>query len=769
MSIVPQNPDSPLGHISPEHLDDLRRSGLTDKTISEGGFRTLTQDELRHEVGALANQVKSAFLIPYPGANGFHRVKLFPSLMGMKYSQPRGSACRFYMTPGANAVLKNPAVELFVIEGEKKALRLHQEGIAAIGVGGIWNWRTDKRPIDDFGRIDWCDRRVTLVPDSDTWTRDDLRQAVFALAKEIESRGGKAEVLKIPQGDGDDKVGADDYLQANPLDAFLTLPRYGVRHSVWSHTREWWREWIKSERQPSDKGATVVDVIPATEEVDGSVLFEEVRRFVSGHIVMKPEAALATALWIFQTWTLDAFTTAPILNVTSPAKRCGKTRLLEILGMLVKRPLAASNFSTAAVFRSIDKWHPTLLIDEADTFLSSNDELRGVLNSSHYRSGAFVVRCAGDDNEPTQFSTWSSKVVAGIGKLKADTLEDRSIRIPLERKARADSISHLIHHEAQAKTETLRRKLARWSADYLEDLRQRVGRIEAPADLDDRQQDNWRPLLAISELVGARDEARTAAVRFAREKSDEAAGTLLLQDFRELFKERGSPLTSEDVTKALGEMEERPWPEWRRGQPISAAQIARLLAPFGVGPHRIRRGGNRARGYEQAQFREAFERYLEPPKCPSVPDVDSKGLSGEIVSVPEEPKNNGASRVNSIGINKRDTGTLSRPSTEPETPRDSARKPYAPPSLRRLTSPVEVLRKFGGRLQRAPLLIAIRRESACSHEQAEAALDVQVDEGAIHANGEWYEVTANGDVAPGAPQRPLGGFDVPKPLDWREG
>jgi hypothetical protein len=166
---------------------------------------------------------------------------------------------------------------------------------------------------------------------------------------------------------------------------------------------------------------------------------------------MSREAVLATVLWVLHTWTLDAFSTAPILNVTSPAKRCGKTRLLEILGMLVKRPLAASNITAAAVFRSIDKWAPTLLVDEADTFLPKNDELRGVLNSSHYRSGAFVVRVVGEQLEPKQFSTWCAKAIAGIGKLGADTLEDRSIRIPLSRKSKGESVSRLVHAEAESR------------------------------------------------------------------------------------------------------------------------------------------------------------------------------------------------------------------------------------------------------------------------------------------------------------------------------
>lgn len=45
-------------------------------------------------------------------------------------------------------------------------------------------------------------------------------------------------------------------------------------------------------------------------------------------------------------------------------------------------------------------WKPTMLIDEADTFLCDNDELRGVLNTGHTRATAYVIRTVGEDHEP---------------------------------------------------------------------------------------------------------------------------------------------------------------------------------------------------------------------------------------------------------------------------------------------------------------------------------------------------------------------------------
>jgi hypothetical protein len=113
---------------------------------------------------------------------------------------------------------------------------------------------------------------------------------------------------------------------------------------------------------------------------------------------------------------------SPLLALTSPEKRCGKTTTLSLLTRLVPRPLLSSNISPAALFRIVEKYCPTLLIDEADSFLRDKEELRGILNSGHTRDAAYVVRTVGDDKEPCRFSTWAPKAVALIGRLSVQAL-----------------------------------------------------------------------------------------------------------------------------------------------------------------------------------------------------------------------------------------------------------------------------------------------------------------------------------------------------------
>ena len=139
-------------------------------------------------------------------------------------------------------------------------------------------------------------------------------------------------------------------------------------------------------------------------------------------------------------YAFSAWFASPFLCITSPTRRCGKTLLLIVLGALVPRRLLVSNVTPAMLFRAIEKFKPTLLIDEADTFIRENDELRGVLNSGHTRTTAIVIRAVGDDHDPRVFSTWCPKAIALIGKLPG-TLADRSIEVPMRRRTSASTSS----------------------------------------------------------------------------------------------------------------------------------------------------------------------------------------------------------------------------------------------------------------------------------------------------------------------------------------
>jgi hypothetical protein len=150
---------------------------------------------------------------------------------------------------------------------------------------------------------------------------------------------------------------------------------------------------------------------PWPDPVNGADLLNELSAIIRRYVVMSAYAADTAALWVVHTYLLKGFGISPRLAITSPEKRCGKTTLLDVLARLVMRPLPTSNATTAAIFRVVEMRQPTLLIDEADTFLKENVELRGILNSGHRKGGA-VLRTVGEDLEPRSFSTYSACAMA---------------------------------------------------------------------------------------------------------------------------------------------------------------------------------------------------------------------------------------------------------------------------------------------------------------------------------------------------------------------
>jgi hypothetical protein len=128
----------------------------------------------------------------------------------------------------------------------------------------------------------------------------------------------------------------------------------------------------------------IADIEPWPEPLSGADVFGEISATIRRHVVLDGAAADALALWVMHTHAIDAAYVTPRLAITSPEKRCGKTTLLTLLSRIVSRPLSAANMTTATLFRVIGAAHPTLLVDEADSFLGENGEMRGIINAGHY-------------------------------------------------------------------------------------------------------------------------------------------------------------------------------------------------------------------------------------------------------------------------------------------------------------------------------------------------------------------------------------------------
>jgi hypothetical protein len=208
------------------------------------------------------------------------------------------------------------------------------------------------------------------------------------------------------------------------------------------------------------------DSVSKIENSNGQLLLNELQSVLERFVVLPTWASETLALWVLHTHAFELRDVSTYLGIESPEKRCGKTTLLGVLNRLANRPVAAADISPSAFFRVIEEMRPTLLIDEADTFLRGNDEIRGILNAGYTRDTAYVMRVTqveanaflplptgegqgegeGSVHQPNasknttngayqpwlkRFSCWCPKVMAAIGRLP-DTLADRCIVIRMQ-------------------------------------------------------------------------------------------------------------------------------------------------------------------------------------------------------------------------------------------------------------------------------------------------------------------------------------------------
>jgi len=372
-------------------------------------------------------------------------------------------------------------------------------------------------------------------------------------------------------------------------------------------------EKLRDYNEGEIKGDIFTHVKPWDQPIDAAELLDQINGLIKRFIICAPETSQAATLWIAFTWVIDHAQVAPIANITAPEMRCGKSQLLSVIAYMAKKPVSASNISPSVVFRMIDKYSPTLLIDEADSFMRGNDDLRCVINSGHTRDSANVWRSVGDDHEPKQFSTWGAKAICGIGH-QAATIMDRSIVLELRRKRNDEHVERLRHAD-KSKFLIVQRKLARFTQDCGEQIAK--ARPDLPNALSDRAQDNWEPLLAIADIAGEHwpETARQAALFIYGKHQDDdnqSVGIMLLNDIQAVFNAHPdyTKISSANLVSLLCEMEERPWGDWNQGEAITTNKIAKHLKPYGIRPKTIRIGGETAKGYEKKAFNDAFDRYI---------------------------------------------------------------------------------------------------------------------------------------------------------------
>lgn len=379
------------------------------------------------------------------------------------------------------------------------------------------------------------------------------------------------------------------------------------------------------------------EIEPFQNHVDPAPLFSEIADTIRRFIVLESEQADTAALWVAHTYLIDDFDISPIAIINAPEKACAKTLFQTVLARMSYRPLPASNASTSALFRAIELWGPAIFFDEADTFFRDNSELQGMVNAG-YKRGGFILRseAAGDSFEPRMFSVFSAKSIAGIALEKhlPDSTMSRGIVFNLRRKLPHESVSRFRHADSEM-FEVIACKLARFALDYSKQVR--LARPTLPDELSDRAQDNWEPLLAIAGCAGPAWVQRATVAALKLSSGSEASvstGNELLADIQEVFKSKSAEkISTADLIVALVDDDEKPWATYNRGKPLTPRQLARQLNGYGIKSKTVRLGPYQTpKGFDAAQFKDAFARYLATPttlpqQCNDSPEPND-GMAG---------------------------------------------------------------------------------------------------------------------------------------------
>jgi hypothetical protein len=235
---------------------------------------------------------------------------------------------------------------------------------------------------------------------------------------------------------------------------------------------------------------------PWPEPVEGARLASALAAFFADHAALASCAADALALWAVHAHCFDAFKVTPRLHVKSAVKGSGKSTVLGLLQLVTPRAITTETVSQAALFRLIDATQPTVLIDEGDTFLRDDDDLRAIINAG-ISAGTPAIRCVGDDQQVRAFNVHAPVALASIGALPS-TIEDRSIRVVMKRRLRSETIAPL-DDAARHVAGRLLRQAARWCADH----RMRLASANPNmGGLINRDADRWWALYAIAGMAG---------------------------------------------------------------------------------------------------------------------------------------------------------------------------------------------------------------------------------------------------------------------------
>jgi hypothetical protein len=351
--------------------------------------------------------------------------------------------------------------------------------------------------------------------------------------------------------------------------------------------------------------------------------------FISRFAVLPTGTRLPLALWAVGTHLFEAFDSFAYLAVTSPTPRCGKTRVLELLSLLCARAERTSNISEAALFRLIERFKPTLLLDEMEQIREKGERaqiLRNLLNAGNRRD-AVAIRCAEGGASIERCGVFCPKAIAAIGSLP-DTITDRAIVIGMQRRTHEEKIERFLFQRAEPEARCIRERIADWAKTNGETIRQAYLAAPDLGFLEDRDAESWAPLFSI---LAVADDSRLSELRNCAEalcgakqadSAEEHFAVRLICDAASVLREEEKHIASADLLERLKTVADAPWSE----DGFDQRRLAKHLRAFGLKPKPVRIEDATPRGYDAEKIRESARRYNGATSATGATPQENKGL-----------------------------------------------------------------------------------------------------------------------------------------------
>jgi len=217
---------------------DLKKSNLEVEDIQKYKWHVIDTsevkafDKLKETIGFtsynsynILKACKYILVIPYPECN-FSRVRLYPPINDTKYLQPANIAPSPYVLPEVAKIKEKPHKPIIITEGEKKTLCLVKNKFNAIGLPGVWCFKSKKQELPLLKELEewnWKGRTVYICFDSDAVFNPNVIKAEIELCLNLYARGAKVFVIRLPQPDHLTKLGVDDYITKYGVEAFRRI------------------------------------------------------------------------------------------------------------------------------------------------------------------------------------------------------------------------------------------------------------------------------------------------------------------------------------------------------------------------------------------------------------------------------------------------------------------------------------------------------------------------------------------------------------------